>query len=150
MKNSKNLSKEQLAELLSILQSRFEKNMARHEGMNWKQVAARLDAHKDRLWSLWEMERTGGEPDIVIFDEVSDEYFFYDCSPESPKGRRSLCYDRKALEARKENQPAGNAIDMAAGMGIQILDEEQYRRLQQAGAFDTKTSSWVKTPEAIR
>ena len=136
--------------MLRTLKTRFEKNVNRHRGVAWADVQARLEANADKLWSLHEMERTGGEPDVVGHDEKTGECIFYDCSEESPKGRRSLCYDRKALDARKENKPKGNALEMAAAMGIEILTEEQYRGLQQLGEFDTKTSSWVKTPSPVR
>ena len=149
-RNKKDLSPGQCEELLRALKARFEKNMDRHKGLEWAQVQAKLEDHTETLWSLNEMERTGGEPDIVGHDKKTGEYIFYDCSPESPKGRRSLCYDREALESRKEHKPANNAIDMAAAMGIELLTEEQYRALQKLGSFDTKTSSWVKTPSAIR
>ena len=144
------LSRSQREELLKLLRARFEQNMARHQGLEWARVQATLEAHAEKLWSLNEMERTGGEPDVVGYDKKAGKYFFYDCSPESPKGRRSLCYDRAALESRKEHKPANNALDMAAAMGIELLTEEQYRALQKLGDFDTKTSSWVKTPAAIR
>ncbi len=144
------LSKKQSEELLRALQARFEKNMNRHQGLDWAQLQAKLEANAEKLWSLHEMERTGGEPDVVGHDKKTGEYIFYDCSAESPKGRRSLCYDREALDSRKENKPKGNAIDMAAAMGIELLTEEQYRELQKLGNFDAKTSSWVKTPSAIR
>jgi len=144
------LSKKQREELLSALQTRFEKNVGRHKGLAWAQVQAKLEAHAEKLWSLSEMERTGGEPDVVGHDKKTGEYIFYDCSEESPKGRRSLCYDREALESRKENKPKGSAIGMAAAMGVELLTDEQYRELQKFGEFDTKTSSWVKTPSAIR
>jgi hypothetical protein len=144
------LAKKQREELLKLLKARFEKNMNRHKGVEWARVQAKLEADPEKLWSLHEMERTGGEPDVVGHDQQTGEYIFYDCSAESPKGRRSLCYDREALQSRKENKPAGNAIDMAAAMGIELLREEQYRELQRLGNFDTKTSSWVKTPSAIR
>jgi len=144
------LSKKQREELLSALQTRFEKNVGRHKGLAWAQVQAKLEAHAEKLWSLSEMERTGGEPDVVGRDKKTGEYIFYDCSEESPKGRRSLCYDREALESRKENKPKGSAIGMAAAMGVELLTDEQYRELQKFGEFDTKTSSWVKTPSAIR
>jgi len=137
-------------ELLGTLKARYEKNMKRHEGLEWAKVQANLEANTKKLWSLGEMERTGGEPDVVGFDKKSGEYIFYDCSAESPKDRRSLCYDREAWEARKENKPAGNAMDMAAAMGIEILTEEEYRELQKLGNFDAKTSSWIKTPPDIR
>jgi Protein of unknown function (DUF4256) len=148
--NKKNLSPEQREELLRTLKARFEKNMNRHKGLEWAKVQAKLEAKTAKLWSLNEMERTGGEPDIVGHDKKTGEYIFYDCSAESPKGRRSVCYDREALEARKENKPKDSAIHMAAAMGIELLTEEQYRELQKLGDFDTKTSSWVKTPSDIR
>lgn len=144
------LSKKQRDELLKALQARFEKNMKRHQGLEWPKVQARLEANSEKLWSLHEMERTGGEPDVVGHDKKTGEYIFYDCSAESPKGRRSLCYDREALDSRKENKPKDNAIGMAEAMGVELLTEEQYRELQTLGNFDTKTSSWVKTPFAIR
>jgi class 3 adenylate cyclase len=144
------LSPEQTAVLLNTLQTRFEKHPARHAGMDWAAVQAKLEAHPEKLWSLSIMEETGGEPDVVGFDEKTGEYLFFDCAPESPKGRRSLCYDRTAWEARKEHKPADNAVDAAAAMGIELLTEAQYRALQQLGAFDLKTSSWVSTPENIR
>jgi uncharacterized protein DUF4256 len=144
------LSKKQCEELLSTLQARFEENMNRHRGLEWAKVQAKLEANAEKLWSLHEMERTGGEPDVVRHDKTTSEYIYYDCSPESPKDRRSLCYDREALDSRKENKPKGNALAMAAAMGIELLTEEQYRELQKLGSFDTKTSSWVKTPSAIR
>jgi hypothetical protein len=146
----KELSPDQREKLLKALQSRFEKNMNRHQGLEWAKVQARLEAHAEKLWSLHEMERTGGEPDVVGHDKKTGEYVFYDCSEESPKGRRSLCYDREALEARKEFKPKDSAANMAATMGIDLLTEEQYRELQKLGQFDTKTSSWVKTPSDIR
>ena len=148
--NRKNLSPEQREELLRALRSRFEKNMSRHQGLEWAKIEAKLQANPEKLWSLNEMERTGGEPDVVGHDRRTGEYIFYDCSAESPKGRRSACYDREALEARKENKPAANVIDLAAAMGIELLTEQQYRELQQLGTFDTKTSSWVNTPSNIR
>ena len=148
--NKKALSPEQREQLLSALKARFEKNMNRHQELEWAKVQARLDANAERLWALNEMERTGGEPDVVGHDEKTGEYIFYDCSAESPKGRRSLCYDLQALDSRKENKPRDNAIEMAAAMEIELLTEEQYRELQKLGQFDTKTSSWVKTPSAIR
>ena len=148
--NKKELSPEQREELLRALKARFEKTMNRHKDLEWAKVQARLEANTEKLWSLNKMERTGGEPDIVGHDKTTGEYFFYDCSAESPKGRRSLCYDREALESRKEHKPENNAIDMAAAMGIELLTEEQYRELQKLGNFDTKTSSWVKTPSDIR
>ena len=144
------LSKKQREEILQTLQSRFQQNMNRHKGLEWAEVQARLEANPEKLWSLHEMERTGGEPDVVGHDKKTGEYIFYDCSAESPKGRRSLCYDRRALQSRKEHRPKDNATDMAAAMGIELLTEEQYRDLQQLGEFDTKTSSWVKTPVDIR
>lgn len=137
-------------ELLSLLQARFEQNRHRHRGLNWTAVRERLEAHPDKLWSLREMEHTGGEPDVVGYDEKTGEYLFFDCSVQSPEGRRGLCYDREALESRKANKPKGNAVDMATGMGIEILTEAQYRALQELGDFDTATSSWLQTPEAIR
>jgi len=148
--NKTKLSPEQHEELLKTLKARFEKNMNRHKGLDWAKVQAKLEANTEKLWSLNEMERTGGEPDVVGHDKNTGEYIFYDCSAESPKGRRSLCYDREALESRKEFKPENNAIDMAAAMGIEILTEEQYRELQKLGNFDLKTSSWVKTPPEIR
>jgi hypothetical protein len=146
----KELSPAQRKELLGILKTRFEKNTHRHKGIEWKDVQAKLEANAPKLWSLNEMESTGGEPDVVEYDKKTGEYIFYDCSAESPKGRRSLCYDRKALDARKENKPANSAIDMATAMGIELLTEEQYRALQQLGEFDLKTSSWIVTPANIR
>ncbi len=148
--NKKNLSSEQREELLRALKTRFEKNMNRHKGLEWAKVQAKLEANTKKLWSLNEMERTGGEPDVVGHDKKTGEYIFYDCSAESPKGRRSLCYDRAALEARKEHKPKDSATDVAAAMGIELLTEEQYRELQKLGEFDTKTSSWVETPDEIR
>lgn len=142
-------SSEQKA-LLKLLQARFEKNPTRHKDVQWTKVEAKLSAHPEKLWSLSEMERTGGEPDVVGYDANSDEYIFNDCSAESPKGRRSLCYDREALDARKTFKPENSAMDMAQTMGIELLTEEQYRELQELGNFDTKTSSWVQTPSAIR
>lgn len=144
------LSKKHREELLKALKARFEKNMSRHKGLAWVQVEAKLEANAGKQWSLSEMERTGGEPDVVGHDKKTGEYIFYDCSAESPKGRRSLCYDRGALDSRKENKPRGSAMDMADAMDVQLLAEEQYRELQKLGDFDTKTSSWVKTPLAIR
>jgi hypothetical protein len=148
--SNKNLSPERREELLGALKARFEKNMNRHKGLEWDKAQAKLEANAEKLWSLNEMERTGGEPDVVGHDKKTGEYIFYDCSAESPKGRRSVCYDREALESRKEHKPEDNAIDMAAAMGIELLTEEQYRELQKLGDFDTKTSSWVKTPSDIR
>jgi hypothetical protein len=144
------LSQEKRKELLSTLKARFDKNMNRHADLEWAKVQAKLDADPENLWSLHEMERTGGEPDVVGYDKKTGEYIFYDCSAESPKGRRNLCYDRQAWESRKEHKPENNAIEVAAAMGIEILTEEQYRELQKLGNFDTKTSSWVKTPAEIR
>jgi hypothetical protein len=148
--NKKEFSLEKREELLSELKARFEKNLNRHKGLEWTEVQAKLEANTEKLWSLNEMERTGGEPDVVGQDLKTGEYIFYDCSAESPKGRRNLCYDREALESRKEYKPENSAIDMAVAMGIEILTEEQYRELQKLGNFDTKTSSWVKTPSDIR
>jgi len=148
--NKKELSPEQREELLRALKARFEKNMNRHKGLEWAKVQAKLEANTEKQWSLNEMERTGGEPDVVGHDKETGEYIFYDCSAESPAGRRSLCYDREALEARKANKPENNVMDMAAAMGIELLTEEQYRELQRLGDFDMKTSSWVKTPADIR
>ena len=150
IENKKELLPKQCEELIKTLKNRFDKNMNRHEGIEWDKVQVKLNANPEKLWSLNEMEKSGGEPDVVSRDEKTGEYVFYDCSAESPKGRRSLCYDREALESRKEFKPANNVVDMAATMGIELLTEEQYRELQELGAFDTKTSSWIKTPEAIR
>ncbi len=151
MKNGKKeLSLEQREELLRVLKDRFEKNMNRHIGLEWANIQAKLEANPDKLWSINEMERTGGEPDVVGHDNKTGQYIFYDCTAESPKGRRSVCYDREALESRKEHKPENDAIDMATAMGIELLTEEQYRELQKLGNFDTKTSSWVKTPANIR
>ena len=144
------VSKKQREDLLKTLKARFEKNMSRHKGLEWAPVQAKLEANTQKLWSLHEIERTGGEPDVVGHEKKTSEYIFYDCSAESPKGRRSLCYDHEALESRKENKPEDNAVDMATAIGIELLTEEQYRELQKLGNFDTKTSSWVKTPSAIR
>src|SRR5579863_2304094 len=149
-RNRKELSSEQRKELLRALKARFERNMNRHNGLEWAKVQAKLEANPKRLCPLNEMERTGGEPDVVGHDKNTGEYIFYDCSAESPKGRRSVCYDREALESRKEHKPEANAVDMAAAMAIELLTEEQYRELQRLGNFDTKTSSWVKTPSAVR
>ena len=146
----KALSSKQREELLRVLQARFEKHMDRHQGIEWTKVQARLEADAAKLWSLSEMERTGGEPDVVGQDKKTGAYLFFDCSPESPKGRTSVCYDREGLESRKEHKPANNAVDMATAMGIELLTEAQYRELQQLGNFDLKTSSWVKTPADIR
>ena len=148
--NKKELSSKQREELLGALKARFEKNRDRHKSLEWPEVRAKLEANAEKLWSLNEMERTGGEPDVVGHDKKTGEYIFYDCSAESPKGRRSLCYDREALDARKENKPNGSAVEMAAAIGIELLTEEQYRELEELGEFDTKTSSWVKTPSEIR
>ena len=150
VKTKKRLSPEQREELLRALKARFEKNMSRHKGLEWAKVQTKLERNAEKLWSLNEMERTGGEPDVVGHDKKTGEYIFYDCSAESPKGRRSVCYDREALESRKEHKPENNAIDMAVAMGVELLTEEQYRELQKLGNFDTKTSSWVKTPADIR
>jgi hypothetical protein len=149
-KAQKSLSPDHRIELLETLKDRFEKNTGRHKGVKWADVAAKLEAAPEKLWSLSEMERTGGEPDVVGFDKKTGEYIFYDCSAESPKGRRSLCYDRQAFESRKEHKPKNSAIDMAAAIGIEILTEDEYRELQELGEFDTKTSSWVKTPAEVR
>lgn len=148
--NKKELSHEHRAELFEELKARFEDNMGRHEGLEWVKVQAKLEAEPDKLWSIGEMERTGGEPDVVGFDRNTGEYLFYDCSAESPGGRRSICYDREALDARKAHKPENTAIDMANAMGIEILTEEEYREVQKLGTFDAKTSSWVKTPSDIR
>ena len=150
MENNRSLPKEQSDNLILILQSRFDKNINRHKDLNWMHIRKKLETLPEKLWSLSQMEVTGGEPDVVALDDLSGEYLFMDCSPESPAGRRSLCYDRKALNTRKENKPAGNAMDMAASMGVEILDTEQYLQLQELGNFDSKTSSWVKTPPEIR
>jgi hypothetical protein len=148
--NTKDVSPEQRNELLSILKTRFEKNRSRHKGLEWAEVEAKLEANTEKLWSLNEMETTGGEPDVVGYDTNTGEYIFYDCSAESPKGRRSVCYDSEALASRKEHKPKNSAIEMATAMGIELLTEAQYRELQELGEFDTKTSSWVQTPAAIR
>lgn len=148
--SKKELPQKQREELFKALKTRFEKNMNRHKGLEWTNVQAKLQASTGKLWSLNEMERTGGEPDVVGFDKKTGEYLLYDCAPESPQGRRSLCYDREALESRKEHKPKDSALNMAAAMGVEILTEKQYRELQQLGNFDTKTSSWVKTPTDIR
>src|SRR6202166_709480 len=148
--NKKDLSPEEREELLRALKARFEKNMNRHKGLEWDKVQAKLEANADKLWSLNEMERTGGEPDVVGHDKKTGEYIFFDCSPESPKGRRSFCYDREALDSRKENEPKNSAVDAAVAMGIELLTEEQYRELQKLGDFDTKTSSWLKAPAEMR
>jgi hypothetical protein len=146
----KKLSSEQQEELIKLLKIRFEKNPNRHENIHWEDIQKKLEANPEKLWTLNEMEKTEGEPDVVGYDKKTNEYLFFDCSAESPKGRRSLCYDRKALDFRKENKPANSAIDLANEIGIDILDEEQYRELQTLGNFDLKTSSWVKTPDEIR
>jgi len=150
MSIKKELSPKEAESLLATLQSRFEKNLKRHKGIEWDKVRAKLEAKPEKLWSLNEMEASGGEPDVIAHDKKTGEYIFYDCSAESPKGRRSLCYDAEAWESRKEHKPEDNALDVAAAMGVELLDEEQYRALQQLGAFDTKTSSWIKTPADIR
>lgn len=149
-KTQKQLPAASAAKLLQILKTRFEKNMNRHKGLDWSKIAAKLEAKPEKLWSLDEMEASGGEPDVVGMDKKTGEYIFFDCAAESPAGRRSFCYDRKALDSRKEHKPKNSAMDMAAEMGIDILTEAQYRELQQLGNFDTKTSSWIATPEAIR
>ena len=150
MGKSKKITDKQQDELLAILKTRFEKNPARHKGMEWNKVKGRLETNADKLWSLQEMERTGGEPDVVGLDKKTGEYIFYDCSAESPAGRRSLCYDREALNARKEHKPANSALDLASSMRVELLTEEEYRELQKLGKFDLKSSSWVKTPADIR
>jgi hypothetical protein len=150
VETKKELLPMQCEELLRALKARFEKNMNRHKGLEWSKLQVKLEANTEKLWSLNEMERTGGEPDVVGYDRKTGEYIFYDCSAESPKGRRSVCYDRAGQESRKEYKPENSAIDMAAAMGIELLTEEQYRELQKLGNFDTKTSSWVKTPSEIR
>lgn len=147
---SKELTTEQIEELLSTLKTRFEKNRNRHEGLDWTQVQAKLEANEEKLWSLHEMERTGGEPDVVGYDKKTGQYLFFDCSAESPDGRRSVCYDREGWESRKEHRPENTAIDMAEEMGVEMLTEDQYRDLQKLGHFDRKTSSWLQTPAAIR
>ena len=149
-RDQKDLGSEQRKELLGVLKARFEKNMTRHKGLEWDNAQARLEANTEKLWSIYEMERTSGEPDVVGHDKNTGEYIFYDCSAESPKGRRCLCYDRQALESRKEHKPENSAIDLAAAMGIELLTEDEYRELQKLGNFDSKTSSWVKTPSDIR
>jgi uncharacterized protein DUF4256 len=150
LSDKKELSSEQCKELIGALKARFERNVNRHQGLEWAKVQAKLETNAEKLWSLNEMEKTGGEPDVVGHDKKTGEYIFCDCSAQSPEGRRSVCYDREALESRKEFKPKANAIDMAAAMGIDLLTEEQYRALQKVGNFDTKTSSWVKTPSNIR
>jgi hypothetical protein len=150
MNNKKKLSPDQSKELIKVLKARFEKNIKRHKGIEWAKVQAKLEAYPAKLWSLKEMEMSGGEPDVVGYDKKTGEYIFYDCSDESPKGRRSVCYDHEALESRKENKPKDSAINMAADMGIEILTEEEYHELQTLGEFDLKTSNWIKTPSDIR
>ncbi len=150
LENKKTLSSEHREALIKALQARFKQNINRHAGLEWAKLHIKLEADFDKLWSLNEMERTGGEPDVVGFDDKTGEFLFYDCSSESPKSRRSICYDREGLESRKEHKPENNALDMAAAMGIEILSEDQYRELQKLGDFDLKTSSWVKTPDEIR
>ncbi|WP_345243884.1 DUF4256 domain-containing protein [Pontibacillus salipaludis] len=150
MAEARGLSLEQKEELLKVLKERFENNMSRHNGMSWTEVQARLEAYDEKVWSLHEMERTGGEPDVVDYEKEQGKYVFFDCSAESPKGRRSVCYDRKALESRKKHKPETSAVDTAASMGVELLNEDQYRTLQKLGDFDKKTSSWVQTPEDIR
>lgn len=150
MNTNKKLSNAQRDELLVVLKSRFEKNMNRHNGLNWNEVLEKLKNNPDKLWSINEMERTGGEPDVVGHDKKSREYLFYDCAVESPAGRRGVCYDQQALDSRKEHKPANSAVGMASEMGVELLDEEQYRKLQTLGDFDTKTSSWLKSPDDIR
>lgn len=149
-KKNQEFSSAQCEKLLKTLKNRFEKNMNRHQGLEWNNIQSKLEANREKLWSLHEMERTGGEPDVVGYDKKTGEHIFYDCSPESPNGRRSLCYDQEALESRKENKPKDSAVNMAADMGIALLSEEQFRALQQYEAFDLKTSSWVRTPENVR
>ena len=149
-KSKKALSAAEQKELLSILKVRFEKNMKRHKGIEWSAIQPKLESQAEKLWSLQEMEKTGGEPDVIGYDKKADVYIFCDCSAESPKDRRSLCYDREALDSRKENKPANTVLDVAAAMGIELLTEEQYRALQKLGTFDAKTSSWIQTPAAIR
>ena len=148
--NKKELTIEQCEEIIKILKDRFEKNMNRHKDLVWDKIQVKLKANPGKLWSLNEMEKTGGEPDVIAYDENLDEYIFFDCSPESPVGRRNVCYDNEALESRKQNKPENSAINMAHEMGIEILTEEQYRELQKLGSFDLKTSSWIKTPDKIR
>lgn len=150
MRNKKELSPEQYEEQIKVLKTRFAKNMNRHESLIWSNIQAKLEANTDKIWSLFQMEATGGEPDVVGFDKNTGEYIFYDCAAESPKDRRSLCYDQQALESRKEYKPVNSAMELAEDMGIEILSEQQYRELQKFGAFDTKTSSWLKTPSEIR
>ncbi|MGD9993176.1 MAG: DUF4256 domain-containing protein [Salinivirgaceae bacterium] len=146
----KELTAEQSEKLLDVLKNRFEKNTKRANDLDWTKIQHKLEKNPEKLWSLWQMEATGGEPNVLAYDSQTDAYLFYDCSPESPKGRRSICYDRQALESRKEHKPQNSALDMAADMGVELLSEAQYRELQKYGPFDTKTSSWVKTPDEIR
>lgn len=150
MEDKKDLNSEQKADLLKTLRSRFEENSTRHKGLEWTKIQKKLEAYPEKLWSLLEMEETGGEPDVIGYDKKTDEYIFYDCSAESPIGRRSLCYDRDGLESRKSNKPDSSAMDMAEEMGIELLTEEQYFKLQNFGEFDMKTSSWIKTPDDVR
>ena len=150
MGTKKKLAKAETEKLLATLKTRFEKNMNRHKGLEWAKIKSKLEANPEKLWSLNEMERTGGEPDVVTFDKKTGEYIFYDCSVETPSDRRSLCYDREALDSRKEHKPVNSAMDMAEEMGVDLLTEEEYRELQGLGKFDSKTSSWIKTPAAIR
>lgn len=150
MSNKKKLSQIQSNDLLQELKARFEKNKNRHKDLDWAKIQTKLEANAEKLWSLSEMEKTGGEPDVIGYDKKADEYIFYDCSEETPKDRRSVCYDKKALDARKEHKPKNSAIEMANAMGIELLSEEQYRELQKLGHFDTKTSSWIRTPMSIR
>lgn len=148
--NKRELTIEQQQEMITILKARFLENMHRHNDLEWEKIEEKLICHKEKLWSLYEMEKTGGEPDVVGYDKNSDEYIFYDCSPESPIGRRSICYDHEALEKRKKNKPENSAMNMAKEMGIELLTEDEYRQLQSLGEFDLKTSSWIKTPDSIR
>ena len=150
MTNKKAITPEQKEELLNILEARFKKNINRHKNIDWVQVQSKLIINEEKLWSLLEMEKTGGEPDVVGYDAATNEYIFFDCAAESPKGRRSICYDREALQSRKENKPQNSAMDMATAMGVELLTEAEYRQLQELGTFDTKTSSWVKTPQNVR
>ena len=150
IENNKQLSKIQIEEIINILKSRFENNMIRHQEINWEHVQSKLETNIEKLWSLNQMEKTGGEPDVVGYDNKTNELIFFDCSPESPTGRRNICYDREALEARKKFKPDNNALDLASDMGIELLSEDQYRELQKLGEFDRKTSSWIKTPEKVR
>lgn len=150
MENQKKLSSEQADEILKTVKARFEKNLHRHKGLEWANILVKLEMNPGKLWTISEMDRTGGEPDVVGYEKGTNEYLFYDCSAESPVGRRSLCYDRQALDSRKENKPGNSALDLAAAMGIEILGEEEYRALQELENFDTKTSSWIKTPESVR